>query len=60
MSRSSNYFIWALVGVKTRWDYPAGTGYGYLKYPVFRVLDTGNFYTGRIWILPGYTSVGYG
>jgi hypothetical protein len=38
--------------VKTGRDYPAGTGYGYLKYPVFRVPDTGNFVhqsdTGRI------------
>jgi hypothetical protein len=32
--------------VKTGRDYPAGTGYGYLKYPVFRVPDTGNFIYG--------------
>jgi hypothetical protein len=35
-----------LLGVKTGRDYPAGTGYGYLKYPVFRVPDTGNFVYG--------------
>jgi hypothetical protein len=27
-------------------DYPAGTGYEYLKYPGFRVPDTGNFVYG--------------
>jgi hypothetical protein len=44
--------IWILrrgsrpLGVKTGRDYPAGTGYGYLKYQVFRVPDTGNFIYG--------------
>jgi hypothetical protein len=34
------------LGMKTGQDYSAGTRYEYLKYPVFRVPDTGNFVYG--------------
>jgi hypothetical protein len=34
------------LGVKTGRDYPTGTRYRYLKYPVFRVPDTSNFVYG--------------